>query len=46
MEIAAKYAPQQIEKKWYDYWVEHGFFHSVPDEREPYTVVIPPANVT
>jgi valyl-tRNA synthetase len=29
MEIAAKYAPQQIEKKWYDYWVEHGFFHSV-----------------
>ena len=46
MEIAAKYAPQQIEKKWYDYWVEHGFFHSVPDEREPYTVVIPPPNVT
>lgn len=46
MEIAAKYAPQQIEKKWYDYWVEHGFFHSVPDDREPYTVVIPPPNVT
>ena len=46
MEIAAKYAPQQIEQKWYDYWMEHGFFHSVPDAREPYTIVIPPPNVT
>ena len=46
MEIAAKYAPQQIEQKWYDYWMEHGFFHSVPDVREPYTIVIPPPNVT
>ena len=35
MEIAAKYAPQQIEQKWYDYWMEHGFFHSGPDAREP-----------
>ena len=46
MQIADKYAPQQIESKWYDYWMEHRLFHSEPDEREPYTIVIPPPNVT
>ncbi|MBP3331816.1 MAG: valine--tRNA ligase [Tidjanibacter sp.] len=44
--IADKYVPQDIESKWYEYWVEKGFFHSEPDEREPYTIVIPPPNVT
>ena len=42
MQIADKYAPQEIEQKWYDYWERHGLFHSEPDAREPYTVVIPP----
>ena len=46
MELSAKYEPQEIEKKWYDYWTEHKFFHSEPDNREPYVVVIPPPNVT
>ena len=46
MEIPSKYAPELIEKKWYDYWMENGFFRSVPDDREPYTIVIPPPNVT
>lgn len=46
MEMAAKYTPQEIESKWYDYWIRHRFFHSTPDEREPYTIVIPPPNVT
>ena len=46
MHIAEKYSPQQIEAKWYDYWTEHRLFHSEPDEREPYTIVIPPPNVT
>ncbi|MBR5984063.1 MAG: valine--tRNA ligase [Bacteroidales bacterium] len=46
MELSAKYEPQEIEKKWYDYWTEHKFFHSEPDGREPYVVVIPPPNVT
>ena len=46
MQIADKYAPQQIEAKWYDYWMRHRIFHSEPDEREPYTIVIPPPNVT
>ena len=46
MQIADKYAPQQIESKWYDYWIDRGIFHSEPDEREPYTIVIPPPNVT
>ena len=46
MEIPSKYDPQQVEDGWYSYWMEHGYFHSVPDEREPYTVVIPPPNVT
>lgn len=46
MEIPSKYEPSLIEQKWYDYWMEKGFFHSVPDDREPYTIVIPPPNVT
>ncbi|TCN64540.1 valine--tRNA ligase [Acetobacteroides hydrogenigenes] len=46
MEIPAKYNPVETEDKWYRYWMDKGFFRSVPDEREPYTVVIPPPNVT
>ena len=46
MQIADKYAPQQIESKWYDFWIDRGIFHSEPDQREPYTIVIPPPNVT
>jgi valyl-tRNA synthetase len=46
MEIATKYDPSQVEEKWYRYWMENGFFHSEPDQREPYTIVIPPPNVT
>jgi valyl-tRNA synthetase len=46
MEIASKYDPSQTEGKWYSYWMDNGFFKSVPDEREPYTIVIPPPNVT
>lgn len=46
MQIADKYSPQQIEQKWYDFWIERNLFHSQPDQREPYTIVIPPPNVT
>lgn len=46
MELAAKYTPQDVEIKWYDYWMKHHLFRSHPDGREPYTVVIPPPNVT
>ncbi|HPG33577.1 MAG TPA: class I tRNA ligase family protein, partial [Lentimicrobium sp.] len=46
MEIPAKYDPSGIEEKWYQYWLEKKYFKSVPDEREPYTIVIPPPNVT
>lgn len=46
MELASKYNPSDIESKWYAYWLENGFFKSKPDGREPYTVVIPPPNVT
>lgn len=46
MELASKYNPAEIESKWYKYWLENGFFHSKPDDREPYTIVIPPPNVT
>lgn len=46
MEIQSKYDAQQVESKWYQYWMEQKFFHSEPDDREPYTVVIPPPNVT
>ncbi len=45
-DIPAKYVPSQVEDKWYKYWMDEGFFHSVPDGREPYTIVIPPPNVT
>ena len=46
MELPAKYNPSTVEDKWYAYWLENKFFHSEPDEREPYTIVIPPPNVT
>ncbi len=46
MNIPSKYDASQVESKWYDYWMKHNYFHSVPDEREPYTIVIPPPNVT
>jgi valyl-tRNA synthetase len=46
MHIPSKYDPSTIEDKWYAYWLENKYFHSVPDEREPYTIVIPPPNVT
>jgi valyl-tRNA synthetase len=45
-EIAAKYDPTITEDKWYSYWMENGYFHSEPDEREPYSIAIPPPNVT
>src|SRR5512133_1818735 len=46
MEIASKYNPAAVEDKWYQYWMENKCFRSVPDKREPYTIVIPPPNVT
>jgi valyl-tRNA synthetase len=46
MELASKYNPTDIESKWYQYWLDNGFFKSQPDDREPYTIVIPPPNVT
>ena len=46
MEITAKYSPEDFENKWYTYWLENDFFSSTPDERTPYTIVIPPPNVT
>ena len=46
MEIPAKYDPTLIEDKWYKYWMDKDLFHSEPDDREPYTIVIPPPNVT
>lgn len=45
-ELATKYSPAEVEDKWYSYWMENDLFKSVPDEREPYTIVIPPPNVT
>ncbi len=45
-DIALKYSPQDIEDKWYAHWLNKNYFHSEPDEREPYTIVIPPPNVT
>lgn len=44
--IPAQFEAKQVEKKWYDYWMEHKYFHSTPDHRTPYTIVIPPPNVT
>ncbi|MFO8146084.1 MAG: valine--tRNA ligase [Bacteroidota bacterium] len=46
MSLSQKYDTQQIEEKWYNYWLEQGYFHSEVDERTPYTIVIPPPNVT
>lgn len=46
MELASKYSPEEVEKKWYQYWADHKLFSSKPDGRQPYTVVIPPPNVT
>ncbi len=46
MEIPSKYEPKRVEERWYNYWMEHDYFSSIPDDREPYTIVIPPPNVT
>ena len=46
MELASKYEPQAVESKWYEYWLDNKLFSSKPDGREPYTIVIPPPNVT
>ena len=46
MELASKYDPQAVESKWYQYWLDHKLFSSKPDGRQPYTIVIPPPNVT
>ena len=46
MSIASKYDASTVEDKWYAYWMEHNYFHSTPNEKEPYTIVIPPPNVT
>ena len=46
MELASKYTPQEVESKWYQYWLDNKLFSSKPDDREPYTIVIPPPNVT
>ena len=46
MTIPSKYDAKQVEDKWYEYWMKNNYFHSTPDEREPYTIVIPPPNVT
>ena len=46
MDIPSKYEPQIVEDHWYDYWMANNYFHSTPDSRKPYTIVIPPPNVT
>ncbi|MBP1530600.1 MAG: valine--tRNA ligase [Bacteroidaceae bacterium] len=46
MELATKYSPKEVESKWYQYWLDNKLFSSKPDDREPYTIVIPPPNVT
>ena len=46
MSIPSKFTPKDVEQKWYDYWTANNYFHSTPDSREPYTIVIPPPNVT
>jgi valyl-tRNA synthetase len=46
MELSTRYAPAEIEDKWYEYWEKQGYFRSKPDDREPFTIVIPPPNVT
>lgn len=45
-DLSTRYSPQEIEQKWYQHWMDKKYFHSVPDEREPFTIVIPPPNVT
>ena len=46
MELSKNYIPNQVEANWYQHWLDKGYFNSTPDEREPYTIVIPPPNVT
>jgi len=46
MQVRNKYNPQDLECKWYEYWMKNDFFKSLPDERKPFTIVIPPPNVT
>lgn len=46
MQISEKYTPQETEQKWYDFWLKNNYFHSEPNEKPPYTIVIPPPNVT
>ncbi len=46
MDIPSKYIATSVEQKWYEYWMQNDYFHSTPDKREPYTIVIPPPNVT
>ena len=46
MELATKYSPEAVESRWYEYWMKHRLFHSEPDHRPAYTIVIPPPNVT
>ena len=46
MALAAKYSAKEVEQKWYNYWMDQGYFHSEVNEKEPYTIVIPPPNVT
>ena len=46
MELSKNYQPNETEAKWYEHWLSKGYFNSTPDEREPYTIVIPPPNVT
>ena len=46
MELATKYSPEAVESRWYEYWMQHKLFHSTPDHRPAYTIVIPPPNVT
>ncbi|WP_442844562.1 valine--tRNA ligase [Leeuwenhoekiella sp. H156] len=46
MALAAQYSSKEVEQKWYDYWMQHNYFHSEPNDKEPYTIVIPPPNVT
>src|SRR6056300_1881917 len=46
MSIPSKFTPEAVEQKWYDYWMKNDYFRSTPDHRKPYTIVIPPPNVT
>lgn len=46
MSLSTRYNPKETENRWYEYWLKQNYFHSEPDEREPYTIVIPPPNVT